>query len=93
MVILAPSRALRLVQAVGDGDRAGTVVERIIAFAEAELADPESRPGECLMPSVEPDDAGWVPAISGTLGQSLVRLRVRRKRREAPLRSGHARRS
>lgn len=44
------SRALELAQAVGDGERAGATIERIIAFAKYELDNLESKPGECLRP-------------------------------------------
>lgn len=44
------SRALELAQAVGDRQRAETAMARILAFAECELDNPESKPGVCLRP-------------------------------------------
>jgi hypothetical protein len=44
------SRALELAQAVGDHERAGIAIAQILAFAEYELDNPESKPGVCLRP-------------------------------------------
>jgi hypothetical protein len=87
------SRALELAQAVGDSGRTGTAIERIIAFAEAELQNPDSRPGECLMPlrslvDLEPQDrpagldelfvrAGERYGTDPNLMDNIIELRVR----------------
>jgi hypothetical protein len=44
------SRALELAQAVGDRERAEAAIARILAFAEYELDNLESKPGVCLRP-------------------------------------------
>jgi hypothetical protein len=44
------SRAFELAQAVGDRERAEAAIARILAFAECELDNPESKPGVCLRP-------------------------------------------
>lgn len=44
------SRALELAQAVGDRERTEAAIAQILAFAEYELDNPESKPGVCLRP-------------------------------------------
>lgn len=66
------SRALELAQAVADRERAETAIARILAFAEYELDNPESKPGVCVRPlrslvDLTPDDR------PGNLDQLLAR--------------------
>lgn len=87
------SRALELAQAVGDRERTETAVARILAFAEYELDNMESKPGVCLRtlrslvdlaPEDRPDNLDQLLVRAGerfgadpNLMENIIELRVR----------------